>query len=35
MRAMPNTSSRFNLGITAIFNATFKEGNLKKGQKTF
>ena len=35
MRAMPNTSSKFNLGITAIFNATFKEGNLKKVKKLF
>ncbi len=35
IRAMPNTSSRFNLGITAIFNATFKESNLKKVLKLF
>jgi len=35
MRAMPNTSSKFNLGITAIFNVTFKEGNLKKVKKLF
>ena len=35
LRAMPNTSSKFNLGITAIFNATFKEGNLKKVKKLF
>ena len=30
LRAMPNTSSKFNLGITAIFNSSFKKNNLKK-----
>tara|TARA_B100001250_G_scaffold406423_1_gene425456 strand:+ start:7529 stop:8314 length:786 start_codon:yes stop_codon:yes gene_type:complete len=30
LRAMPNTSSRFNLGITALFNSSFKKNNLKK-----
>ena len=30
LRAMPNTSSRFNLGITALFNSTFSQSNLKK-----
>lgn len=35
LRAMPNTSSRFNLGITALFNSTFKESSLKKVIKLF
>ena len=30
LRAMPNTSSKYNSGITAILNSTFKENNLKK-----
>ncbi len=30
LRAMPNTSSKFNLGITAIFNSSFRKNNLKK-----
>ena len=30
LRAMPNTSSEFNLGITALFNSSFKKNNLKK-----
>ena len=30
LRAMPNTSSRFNLGITALLNATFKKTNFSK-----
>jgi len=30
LRAMPNTSSRFNLGITALFNSSFKKNNLNK-----
>ena len=30
LRAMPNTSSEFNLGITAIFNSSFKKNNLNK-----
>jgi len=27
---MPNTSSKFNLGITAIYNSSFKKSNLLK-----
>ena len=30
LRAMPNTSSKYGLGITAVFNSTFKKSNLKK-----
>jgi len=30
LRAMPNTSSKFNLGITAVYNSSFKENNLLK-----
>ena len=30
LRAMPNTSSKFGLGITAVYNSTFKKSNLKK-----
>lgn len=30
LRAMPNTSSEFNLGITALFNSSFKKDNLSK-----
>lgn len=30
LRAMPNTSSEFNQGITAVFNLSFKKDNLKK-----
>jgi len=30
LRAMPNTSSKFNLGITAIYNLSFNETNLAK-----
>jgi pyrroline-5-carboxylate reductase len=30
LRAMPNTSSKHGLGITAVFNSTFKKSNLKK-----
>ena len=30
LRAMPNTSSKFNLGITAIYNSSFKKTNLLK-----
>ena len=35
LRAMPNTSSKYNSGITAILNSTFKENNLKKVVKLF
>ena len=30
LRAMPNTSSKFNLGITAFFNSSFRKNSLKK-----
>jgi pyrroline-5-carboxylate reductase len=30
LRAMPNTSSRFGLGITALYNSSFKKTNLSK-----
>ena len=30
LRAMPNTSSKFNLGITAVYNSSFKKSNLLK-----
>ena len=30
LRAMPNTSSRFSLGITAVYNSSFKKTNLSK-----
>ena len=30
LRAMPNTSSRFGLGITAMYNSSFKKTNLSK-----
>ena len=30
LRAMPNTSSRFGLGITALYNSSFKKTNLLK-----
>ena len=30
LRAMPNTSSRFSLGITALYNSSFKKTNLSK-----
>ena len=30
LRAMPNTSSKFNLGITAIYNSSFNKTNLTK-----
>lgn len=30
LRAMPNTSSRFNLGITALYNCTFSRSDFKK-----
>ena len=30
LRAMPNTSSKHGLGITAVFNSSFTKNNLKK-----
>ena len=35
LRAMPNTSARFNLGITAIYNSSFSKNNLAKVSKLF
>jgi len=35
MRAMPNTSSRYGLGITALFNSTFSEKDKKLINKFF
>jgi pyrroline-5-carboxylate reductase len=35
LRAMPNTSARFNLGITAIYNSSFSKNNLAKVSRLF
>ena len=35
MRAMPNTSSKFGLGITAIYNSSFKQTDLSRVIKLF
>ena len=35
LRAMPNTSSKFNLGITAVYNSSFKKSNLLKVTNIF
>lgn len=35
LRAMPNTSARFNLGITAIYNSSFNKNNLAKVSRLF
>ena len=35
MRAMPNTSSKYGLGITAIFNTSFKQKDLSKVIRLF
>ena len=35
MRAMPNTSSKYGLGITAVYNSSFKQTDLSRVIKLF
>ena len=35
MRAMPNTASKYGLGITALYNSSFKKSNFKKVSSIF